>query len=149
MNIIVCMFIDSDGKIKYAPDKFNSNKCDLCVSNYKMGAINSRKTLYYNIDLDYDEQYGEDTCWTVAETIRRINEINPSNVKIFTLLDNFYEYATEIQFAFSLDCFKDNEYNERIDVEKFKEVCKNFKKTYIGKKNNIKFYKYEKNEEEK
>lgn len=137
MKLIGCIFIDSLGHIKYAYREFHSEKCSVAISNYKLGKINE-KTLYYTL-LDWKEEYGIDTCWTVKECVRRCNEIKAESVKIFTRIQDFLNELDELQFAY-ID--KIDSWDEEVDLSIFKEWCNKVNKQYIGEKNNIKFFRY-------
>lgn len=145
MNIILCTLIDAKGRVKYVPKKFKIDDTDVCVSDYNLGKINNN-TIYYTL-LEYDEERISNTAWSVAETLRRAKEINATTVKIFTKIENFYSKATEICFAYSKTDLSD--YDEIIDLDRFKDVCKNMKKVFLGTMQDISFFRYTKIEEGK
>lgn len=136
MEVVACMLIDKYGKIKYTPQSFKPNDCDICISNYKIGKIGNN-TLFYVL-LDYEEEYGNDTCWTVSEVMRRAEN---KKIKIFTRIQDFYNHITELQFAY-IDSLED--YDETLDMDVLKEFCNSMSKTYLGEKNGIKFFRYKK-----
>ncbi|MGL5647016.1 MAG: hypothetical protein ACRDDY_04130 [Clostridium sp.] len=136
-NIILCMFIDKDGKIRQRPHYFKPNNVDFCISDYSLGDIkNSNKTLYLEF-LNIKEELMCDTCWTVNELVRRCD----GDIKIFAKLESFYNVMTEVQFAFSSESFGED-YDDMIDVSLFKETVKGFDKKMLPEANGIKFFKY-------
>lgn len=145
MNKIICMFIDADGKIKYVPNKFRVESADVIIADYSIDTSLNKNIIYYNNDLELDETKG-DACWTSCEVIRRVEELKPNEVKIFTLVDDFLDYANEIQFAFNSNSFGDD-FDEQIDVEEFKKTCANFDKEFIGTVDGIYFYRYKRREQ--
>lgn len=138
MKLILCMLVDEDGSIKYAPHYFKSQEADACVTSYKTKHIN-KNTIFYNTDLDLQEDIGE-ACWTSNEVKRRLDELKANEVKVFTLLEDFYDIANEIQFAYSNVKF--DEYDEKIDINVFKELCNNFDKKFLGASQGLNFFKY-------
>lgn len=137
MRVILCMLIDKHGHIKYAPQYFKPNDVDVCVSNIQMGKIGVR-TLYYNL-LEYDDRYANDLCWTTSEVLRRCGENDV--VKIFTRVQDFYDKADEIQFAFKDEL---EQYDEELSMSDLSQFCKGLKKEALGEKNGIKFFRYTK-----
>lgn len=137
MEIIACIFIDKHGHIKYVPQYFKPKECDICISNFEMKDIGN-KTLYYVL-LDYREEYKEDICWTIKETLRRCNELEAKKIKIFTRIQDFYDNITELQFAYIDEL---DEWDEELDMNDLKEFCKKTKREYLGELKNIKFFKY-------
>lgn len=140
MKVILCMLIDKNGKIKYVPQYFKPNEVDICVSNYKMGRIGN-KSLFYNL-LEYEDEYATDTCWTTSEVLRRCEEYKEDCiVKIFTRIQDFYEKADEIQFAYIENL---ESHDEELDMSGLVEFCKNLDRNYLGEINGIKFFRYTK-----
>lgn len=134
------MLLDRFGHVKYMVDKFKPSK-SMCVSNYKINKI-GLKTLFYNIELDIKEELAEDTCWTPHEVVRRIKESEFNEAKIFTRVQDFYDVANEIQFAYTETL---DSWDEQLDIEKLKSFCSNFKRESLGEVNGVKFFRYTKN----
>lgn len=133
-KIILCMLIDKHGHIKYAPQSFKPNDCDICVSNFDIGKI-GKKTLFYTM-LDFREEFAEETTWTTNETINRCRD---SVVKIFTRVQDFYKYADEIQFAYKDEL---STWDEELDMNDLVSFCKGANREYLGEFNGIKFFRY-------
>lgn len=133
-KIILCMLIDKHGHVKYTPQSFKPNDCDICVSNFDIGKI-GKKTLYYTM-LDFRDEFAEETTWTTNETINRCED---SVVKIFTRVQDFYKYANEIQFAYTDEL---KTWDEELDMNDLIEFCKQAERKYLGESNGIKFFRY-------
>ncbi|MGL4999920.1 MAG: hypothetical protein ACRC5T_13235 [Cetobacterium sp.] len=145
MKVILCMLIDKQGRIKYVPRYFKPNDVDICVSNFSMGEIGN-KSLYYNL-LEYDERYANDLCWTTSEVLRRCGEFKEDcTVKIFTRIQDFYDKADEIQFAFT-DTLET--YDEELSMEDLISYCKEMNKIALGEMQGVRFYRYTKKNIEK
>lgn len=137
MDIIASIFVDKHGHVKYVPQYFKPNECDICISNYHMKNI-GKKTLYYT-PLNFEEGFEIDTCWTVREVVRRCIEANASKVKIFASIQDFYNEITELQFAYTDEL---DTWDEKLDMSRLKEFCNNAKREFLGEMKNIKFFRY-------
>lgn len=137
MDIIASILIDKHGHIKYVPQYFKPNECDVCVSNYLMKNIGN-KTLYYT-PLQLEDGFEIDTCWTVREVIRRCTESNANKIKIFVGIQDFYNEITELQFAYIDEL---DSWDEEIDMDRLKQFCNSAKREFLGEIKNIKFFRY-------
>lgn len=140
MKIILCMLIDKHGHIKYQPLSFKPKEADICVSNFIMGSLGN-KSLYYTL-LDYEEEYAEDICWTTHEVLDRCEKYKENGVvKIFTRIQDFYNHADEIQFAYQDEL---ETWDEELETKDLIEFCKTMDKKFLGELNNVKFFRYTK-----
>lgn len=137
MEVIASILIDKHGHIKYVPQYFKPNECDICISNYKIKRVGN-KTLYY-APLEFEDEFNIDTCWTVKEIIRRCEEAQANKIKIFVGVSDFYDEITELQFAYIDEL---EIWDEEIDMDRLREFCRGAKREYLGEMKNIKFFRY-------
>lgn len=138
MKVIASVLIDKYGHIKYTPQSFKPNDCDICITNIQIGSV-GKKSLYYTPLLILKDERAEDVTWTVKETIRRCEESQANIIKIFTRIQDFYEEIDELQFAYT-DELKD--WDEEISMTSLKMFCNNANREFLGESNGIKFFRY-------